>query len=133
MYHNFVTKSGSPLCCFCNLKNVTPYHLLYEYSYMNLSWNQLHDFLSNSLKIPPLTPQSAIASLIIQNEFFLIINHILFIFKFYSYNFRFVGKLDIKYLKTLLYIKLETLSDSKQTATTKKQKYINKWQPIPIT
>ena len=50
----------------------------------------------------------------------------LFIFKFYSYNFRFGGKLDIKYLKTLLYIKLETLSDSKQTATTKKQKYINK-------
>ena len=53
-------KSGSPLCSFCNLKNETLYHLFYECSHTNSLWNQLHHFLSNSLSIPPLTPQSPI-------------------------------------------------------------------------
>ena len=53
-------KSGSPLYSFCNLKNETPYHLFYECSHTNSLWNQLRHFLSNSLNIPPLTPQSAI-------------------------------------------------------------------------
>ena len=59
-------KSGSPLCSFCNLKDETPYHLFYECSHTNFLWNQLRHFLSNSLNIPPLTPQIAISGLMNQ-------------------------------------------------------------------
>ena len=69
-------KSGSPLCSFCNLKNETPYHLFYECSHTNSLWNQLRHFLSNSLNIPLLTPQSAIFGFINQKENFLILNHL---------------------------------------------------------
>ena len=81
-------KSGSPLCSFCNVKDETPYHLFYECSHTISLWNQLRHFLSNSLNIPLLTPQSAIFGFINQKENFLIINHLLFIFKFYIYNSR---------------------------------------------
>ena len=89
-------KSGSPLSCFCNLKNETSYHLFYECSHTNSLWNQLRHFLSNSLNIPPLTPQSAIFGFINQKENFLIINQLLFIFKFYIYNSRSNCKLNIE-------------------------------------
>ena len=77
-------KSGSPLCSFCNVKEETPYHLFYECSHTISLWNQLRHFLSNSLNIPLLTPQSAIFGFINQKENFLIINHLLLIFKFYT-------------------------------------------------
>ena len=53
-------KSGSPLCSFCNVKDETPYHLFYECSHTISLCNQLRHFLSNSLNIPLLTPQSTI-------------------------------------------------------------------------
>ena len=102
-------KIGSPLCSFCNLKDKTPYSLFNECSHMNYLWNQLCYFLSNSLNIPPLTPQSAIFGLINQKEKFLIINHLLFIFQFYTNNSRSNRKLNIECLKAII-TKLETLS-----------------------
>ena len=81
-------KSGSPLFSFCNLKNETPFHLFFECSHTNSSWNQLRHFLSNSLIIPLITPESAIFGFINQKENLLIINRLLFIFKFYIYNSR---------------------------------------------
>ena len=96
-------KSGSPLCSFCNLKDETSYHLFYECSHTISLWNQLRRFLSNSLNIPLLTPQSAIFGFINQKENFLIINHLLFIFKFYIYNSRSSSKLNIEYLKVFIY------------------------------
>ena len=96
-------KSGSPLCSFCNVKDETPYHLFYECSHTISLWNQLRHFLSNSLSIPLFTPQSAIFGFISQKENFLIINHLLFIFKFYIYNSRSSSKLSIEYLKTIIY------------------------------
>ena len=38
-------KSGSPLCCFSNLKNETPYNLFYEFSHTISLRNQLRHFL----------------------------------------------------------------------------------------
>ena len=126
-------KSESPLCSFCNLKNETPYHLFYECSHTNSLWNQLRHFLSNSLNIPLLTPQSAIFGFINQKENFLIINHLLFIFKFYIYNSRSSCKLNIEYLKTIIYKTKNIELEVSKTATIRKQKYINKWKPIPLT
>ena len=81
-------KSGSPLYSFCNVKGETPYHLFYDCSHTIFLWNQLCHFLSNSLNIPQFTPQSTIFGFINRKENFLIINHLLFIFKFYIYNSR---------------------------------------------
>ena len=95
-------KSGSPLCSFCNVKDETPYHLFYECSHTISLWNQLRHFLSNSLNILLLTPQSATFGFINQKENFLIINHLLFIFKLYIYNSRSSSKLNIEYLKAII-------------------------------
>ena len=60
-------------------------------------------FLSYSLNIPPLTPQSATFGFICQKENFLIIDHLHLIFKFYTYNSRSFSKLNIEHLKTIIY------------------------------
>ena len=126
-------KSGSPLCSFCNVKDETPYHLFYECSHTISLWNQLRHFLSNSLNIPLLTPQSAIFGFINQKENFLIINHLLFIFKFYIYNSRSSSKLNIEYLKTIIYKTRNIELEVSKTETINNQKYNNKRQSIPIT
>ena len=115
-------KSGSPLCSFCNLKDETPYHLFYECSHTISLRNQLRHFLSNSLNIPLLTPRSAIFSFMNQKENFLIINHLLFIFKFYIYNSRSSSKLNIQYLKTIIYKTRNIEFEVSKTATIRKQK-----------
>ena len=124
-------KIGSPLCP-CNLKGKTLYHLFYECIHKNYLWNQVHYFLSNCLNIPLLTPQSAIFSLINQQGNFLILNHLLLTFKFHTYNSRSSDKLNIKFLKTVIYKTRDIELDISKT-TTRKQKYINKQQPISIT
>ena len=56
--------------------------------------------MSNSLNTPPLTPQSAIFGFINRKENFLILNYLFFIF---NYNSRSSAKLNIEYLKTIIY------------------------------
>ena len=96
-------KIESLLCSSCTLKDETPYHLFYEFCHKKF-WNQLRNFLSKSLDIPPFSPQSATVGLINQKENVLILDHLLLIFKFFS-----SGKLNIEYLKTII-TKLETSS-----------------------
>ena len=131
--HKMLFKFGkveSPLCSFCNLNGETPYHLFYECSHTNYSWNQLRYFLSNSLNILPLTQRNVIFGLINQKEKFLIINHLLSISKLYTYNSRSSGKLNIGYLKTIIYKTKNIESEASKTAIIRKQKYINNWLPI---
>ena len=47
--------------------------------------------------------QECLQILINQHENFLIIDFLLFIFKFYTYNFISSGKVNIEYLKTIIY------------------------------
>ena len=117
-------KSGSPLCSFCNVKDETPYHLFYEWSHTISLWNQLRHFLFNSLNILLLTPQSAIFGFINQKENFLIINHLLFIFKFYIYNSRSSSKLNIEYLKIIIYKTRNIELEVSKTEAIRNQKYI---------
>ena len=81
-----------------------------------------------------LSPHSAMFGSINQKENFLIINHLLFIFKFYKYNSRSSGKLNIQYLKIIIYKTQNTEFEVSKTATIREQKYTtDKWQPIHIT
>ena len=116
-------KIGSPLCSFCNLKDKTPFRLFCKCIHLNYLCNQLRYFLSNSHNIPPLTPQSTIVGLINQKENFLIINHLLFIFKVYSYNSRSNGELNIEYLKIIMYKTGNIELEVNKTVAIRKQKY----------
>ena len=82
--------------------------------------------LFNYLNIPPITPQSAIFGLIGQKEIILIINHLIFTFKSYTYNSRSSSKLNTEYLKTILDKTGNIELEVSRTATIRKQKYINK-------
>ena len=75
---------------------------------------------SNSLNTPPLIPQNFIFGLINQKENFLIKNLIPFIFKSYTYNSRSSGKLNIKYLKTVMYKTRNTELEISKIATIQK-------------
>ena len=82
--------------------------------------------LFNYLNIPPIPPQSAIFGLIGQKEIILIINHLIFTFKSYTYNSRSSSKLNTEYLKTILDKTGNIELEVSRTATIRKQKYINK-------
>ena len=85
--------------------------------------NKLHpSFLSNSLNIPLLTPQSDI----FEKKTFLSINHLLFMCKFYIYNSRSSNKLNIEYLKTIIYETRNIELEVSKTETISDRKYFNK-------
>ena len=93
-------KIDSPLCSFCKMIEETPLHLFYNCIKTKLLWDQLKDFISNeTLSFPSLTPQSAILGHIDLSDDYLLINHIILIYKFYIYNSRNRGYLNIEHLK----------------------------------
>ena len=80
----------------------TPLHLFYNYIKTKL-WDQLKEFISNeTLSFPSLTPQSAILGHIDLSDDYLLINHIILIYKFYIYNSRNRGYLNIEHLKAII-------------------------------
>ena len=102
-------KIDSPLCSFCEMIDETPLHLFYNYTKIKLLWSQLKEFISNeTLSIPSLAPQSSILGHIELSDDYLLINHLILIYKFYIYNSRNRGYPNIENLKQLL-IKLKGL------------------------
>ena len=80
-------KIDSPLCSFCKMINKTPLHLFYNCTKTKLLWDQLKEFISNeTLSISSLTTQSAILGHIELSDDYLLINHLIFIYRFYIYN-----------------------------------------------
>ena len=69
---------------------------------LSIELTPLFIFLSNSLNIPALTPQGVIFGLNNQKENYLIINNLLFVFEFYTFNFKFSGKFNIEYSKPII-------------------------------
>ena len=89
-------KIDSPLCSFCKMIEETPLHLFYNCIKTKLLWDQLKDFISNkTLSFPSLAPQSAILDHIDLSDDYLLINHLILIYKFYIYNSRNRGYLNI--------------------------------------
>ena len=77
----------------------TPLHLFYNCTKAKLLWDQLKKFISNeTLSFPFLTPQSDIDL----SDDYLLINHIILIYKFYIYNSRNRGYLNIEQLKAII-------------------------------
>ena len=96
-------KIDSPLCSFCKTQEETPFHLFYECSKANNLWVDLKSFLENRIPLPSLTPQSAIFGFIDVFDNKLILNHLLLIFKYYLYNARKSGFINIESLKANIY------------------------------
>ena len=64
----------------------TPLHLCYNCTKTKLLWDQLKEVISNeTLSIPSLTPQSAILDHIDLSDDYLLINHLMLIYKLYIY------------------------------------------------
>ena len=79
-------KIDSRLCFFCKMIEETPLHLFYNCTKTNLLWDQLKEFISNeTLSFPSLMSQSAILGHIDLSDNYLIINHLILIYKFYNF------------------------------------------------
>ena len=85
---------------------------------------QLQHSFQNILTIPPITPQSAIFGFIDHKVNCHLINHILLIFKYYVYETRENGSLDLKVLKRNIHKKKKYRKTNKSQQTRKKKKKI---------
>ena len=78
-------KVSSRLCFFCNSADETPLHIFYTCNVTKRLWNELQYFVYQYLYIE-ITPQSALLGFFnigSQQQNFLLINHLLLIFKHY--------------------------------------------------
>ena len=93
-------KVTSPLCSICNNEDETPTNLFFTCSFTNSLRKQLQNALLNILVLSNLTPQSAIFGFSnIEKEHYLVINHLLLIFKLYIYKDRNCKRLNLQSLK----------------------------------
>ena len=107
----------------------TPLHLFYNCIKTKLLWDQLKDFISNeTLSFPSLTPQSAILGHINFSDDYLLINHIIIIYKFYIYNSR--NYLNFEQLKAIIDKTKEIEEEISKRKLKKKLEYLIKWHPF---
>ena len=95
--------------------NTAPY-IFYECTYVQNLWNWLCLHLSEKVALPVLNPQSAIFSFTDDSDHnFLLVNHLLLIFKYDIYNSRVNKSLSFQSLKCVIsqtkYIE-ETISNN---------------------
>ena len=85
-----------------------PLHLFYNCRKAKLCWDQLKEIISNTtLSIPSFKPQSVIIVFVNLSDDYLLIHHLILIYKFYIYNVR-NNFLTLRMWKRLL-IKLKAL------------------------
>ena len=118
-------------CSFCELYDETPHHIFYECTYAQNLWNRLRLHLSEKVALPVLNPQSAIFGFTdVSDHNFLLVNHLLLIFKYNIYNSRVNNSLSFRGLKCVIsqikYIE-ETISNNDLN---KKRKISNKWKLV---
>ena len=80
----------------------TPLHLFFNCKKTKLLWDQLKEFISNKTSFPSLTPQSAILGHIDLSTDYLLMKHLIFIYKFYIYNSRNRESLNTEQLKAII-------------------------------
>ena len=84
-----LNKINYPECSFCKCEEETTIHLFHICRKTQVLWTQLTSHLNRHLNLPYLTPQSAIFGFLdISNKDYLIVNHLLLLFKYYIYNAR---------------------------------------------
>ena len=76
-------------CFFCELYDETPQHLFYECTYAQNLWNQLRLYLSEKVALLVFNPQSVIFGFSdVLDHNYLLVSHLVLIFKFNVYNSR---------------------------------------------
>ena len=79
-------KENTSLCSFCNLEDETVYHLFAHCCKTKRLWCTVTEYFKRNLHIPPLSPQSAIFGFLkADDKVFLILNHLLLLFRYYVY------------------------------------------------
>ena len=74
---------------FCSLEEVTSMHIFYNCNHTKILWETLKYYIQNNLDLPSLTSRSAIFGFTdSQSENFIIINHLLLIFKYCNFKSR---------------------------------------------
>ena len=121
---------SQPKCSICELYDETPQHLFYECIYTQHLWNHLQLYISGKIALPALTPQSVIFGFTdVLDQNYIIVNHLLLIFKYNVYNSRVNNTLSFQSLKCAIsqikYIE-QTISENDN----KKRKISNKWKLI---
>ena len=89
-------------CSFCELYDETSHHIFYECTYAQNEWNRIRFYLSEKVALPVLNPQGAIFGFTILDHNFLLVNHLLFIFKNNIYNSRVNNSLSFQSLKCVI-------------------------------
>ena len=119
------------LCSFCKMVDQTSLHLYYNCTKTILLWNQLKEFISNVfISFPSLMPQSAILGHIDLSDDYLLINHLILIYKFYIYNSRNRGYLNIEHLKAIIDKTKRIEEEISKHKLKKWSKYLMKWPPF---
>ena len=108
----------------------TPFHLFYNCIKTKLLWDQLKDFISNETSFPSLTPQSAILGHINLSDDYLLINHIILIYKFYICNSRNRGYLNFAQLKAIIDKTKKIEEEISKLKLKKRLEYLMKWRPF---
>ena len=90
-------KTQSPLCSFCHDEAGTTLHVFHKCLVTKTLWNQLSLFFETDLDFPDLTPQAARFGFINEsdNNWKILQNHILLIFKLCIYQSRERGVLNL--------------------------------------
>ena len=79
-------KTDTKLCSFCNLEDETTLHLSANCTKTNILWANIKEFFNGNLKLPSLTPESAMFGFSdVDQNMFLVLSHILLLFKHFIY------------------------------------------------
>ena len=127
-------KTYSSLCSFCKMVEETPLRFFYNCIKTKLLWGQLKKFISNeTLSFPSLIPQSAILGHIDLSDDYLLINHLILIYKFCIYNSRNSAYLNIEHLKAIVDETKRIDEEISKHELKKRSKYLMKWLLLLMT
>ena len=92
-------------------------------------WNKFRQYLSHFINIPHSSPQSSIVVILDNNQHWMLISHLLLIFKFYIYSARNTRQLNFNNLKRT--IKKNKIKELKKELTgCNKLKLLKEWCPV---
>ena len=122
---------SQPKCSICELYDETPQHLFYECIYTQHSWNHLQLHISGKIASPALTPKGAIFGLTdVLDLNYIIVNHLLLIFKYNVYNSRVNNTPSFQGLKCAI-SQIKYIEQAiRKNDLNKKIKISNKWKLI---
>ena len=82
-------QAQSPLCSLCKRENETTKHLLSQCFITRRLWDSIKSWLMGSVTLPPLNSDTAILGhWRPENKFNILVNHLIVLFKFFTYKFK---------------------------------------------